>query len=147
MYEHLLVPVDGGELSERAMTASIEMAKKLGASITGFITEPFAPPPASIADGYHYRTEVDRHDAKVQAHAEKVMSRFEQLSREAGVPFRGLCTQSAKVDDAILAAADEHRCDMIVMIKRDLGAFGDVIWGSHTKRLMSRTKLPVLVLH
>jgi len=36
---------------------------------------------------------------------------------------------------------------MIVITKRDLGAFGDAIWGSHTKRLVSRTKLPVLVLH
>ena len=36
---------------------------------------------------------------------------------------------------------------MIVMIKRDIGALGDAIWGSHTKSLMSRTKLPVLVLH
>ena len=147
MYEHLLVPVDGGELSERAMTASIELAKQLGASITGFIAEPFTPPPASISDGYHFRTAVDRHDAEVEAHAQKVMSRFEELSCEAGVPFRGVCTQSSKVDDAILEAAEEHHCDMIVMIKRDLGAFGDVIWGSHTKRLMSRTKLPVLVLH
>ena len=90
---------------------------------------------------------MDRHDAQVQAHAEKVLSRFEQLSRESGVPFHGLCMQSGNVDDAILEAAKEHHCDMIVMAKRDLGPFGDVIWGSHTKRLMSRTKLPVLVLH
>jgi len=81
MYEHLLVPIDGGELSERAMTASIELAKKLGASITGFIAEPFTPPFASVAAGHHYRTDVERHDALVQAHAENAMSRFEQLSR------------------------------------------------------------------
>jgi nucleotide-binding universal stress UspA family protein len=147
MYEHLLVPVDGGELSERAMTASIELAKKLGASITGFIAEPFAPPPASIADGYHYKEAVDRHDARVVAHAQTVLSRFEELSGEAGVPFHGVCAQGGKVDDAILSAASEHRCDMIVMTKRDFGALGDALWGSHTKRLMTRTKLPVLVLH
>jgi nucleotide-binding universal stress UspA family protein len=147
MYEHLLVPVDGGDLSERAMTASIELAKRLGASITGFIVEPFAPPPASIADGYHCKEAVDRHDSKVEAHAQKVLSRFERLSGDAGVPFHGVCAQGGRVDDAILAAATEHRCDMIVMLKRDFGALGDALWGSHTKRLMNRTKLPILVLH
>ena len=29
MYEHLLVPVDGTEISERAMSASIGLARKL----------------------------------------------------------------------------------------------------------------------
>jgi len=147
MYEHLLVPVDGGHLSEHAMTASIKLAKKLGASITGFIAEPFAPLPGTLVDGRHYKTEVDRHDAEAVAHAQKVMSRFEQLARDAGVPFQGLSTQSGKVDDAILAAAEEQGCDLIVMTKRDLGAFAEAIWGSHTKRLVSRTNLPVLVLH
>ena len=128
MYEHLLVPVDGGDLSERAMTASIKLAKKLRATITGFIAEPFAPPPASIADGYQYRNAVDIHDAEVEAHAQKLLSRFEELARAAGVPFRGLSTQSSKVDDAIPAAAEEHRCDLIAMIKRDLGALAESIW-------------------
>jgi len=147
MYEHLLVPVDGGHLSEHAMTASIKLAKKLGASITGFIAEPFAPLPGTLANDRNYKTAVDRHDAEVAAHAQQVMSRFEQLAREAGVPFRGLSTQSGKVDDAIVAAAEEQGCDLIVMTKRDLGAFGEAIWGSHTKKLVSRTNLPVLVLH
>ena len=34
MYEHLLVPVDGSELSHKAMTHAIGLAKMLGASIT-----------------------------------------------------------------------------------------------------------------
>jgi nucleotide-binding universal stress UspA family protein len=123
------------------------LANKLGASITGFIAKPFAPPPASIADGYHYKAAVDRHDSEVVKHAQKALSRFAQLARKAGVPFHGVCAQGGKVEDAILAAAGEHRCDMIVMLKRDFGALGDVLWGSHTKRLMTRTKLPVLVLH
>ena len=94
MYRHLLVSVDGGGLSERAMTASIELAKKLGASITGFVAKPFAPP-ASMADAHRCRGVVDAHGAQVQAHAQKIISRFEKLSREAGVPFAGCGRKAA----------------------------------------------------
>ena len=40
MYKHLFVPVDGSELSHRAMDGSIELALQLGARITGFVVEP-----------------------------------------------------------------------------------------------------------
>ena len=43
MYQHLFVPVDGSELSQRAMDGSIELAKQLGARITGFVVEPDLP--------------------------------------------------------------------------------------------------------
>ena len=36
MYQRLLVPVDGSELSETAMHASLNLARQLGAEIIGF---------------------------------------------------------------------------------------------------------------
>ena len=66
MYEHLLVPVDGSELSDRAMTASIELARKLGARITGFMAEPYATPPPGI--GLGYGAAVTQHDQAAQDH-------------------------------------------------------------------------------
>ena len=42
MYHHLLLPTDGSELSVRAFTAGITLAKTLGARVTGLcvVTEP-----------------------------------------------------------------------------------------------------------
>ncbi len=39
MYEHLLVPVDGSDLSFKAMDHTVGLAKMLGARITGFTVE------------------------------------------------------------------------------------------------------------
>ena len=39
MFKHLLVPIDGSDLTDRAMTASLEFARQLGASVTGFVAE------------------------------------------------------------------------------------------------------------
>jgi len=145
MYEHLLVPVDGSELSDRAMAASIELARKLGARITGFIAEPFAAPPPGI--GLGYGAAVTQHDHAVQTHANQVLSRFEQQCREVGVAFTAYTTQAALVEDAIIDAARDRDCDLIVMVTHGRGALGELMWGSHTKNLLSRCKVPLLVLH
>jgi len=145
MYERLLVPVDGSELSERAIGASIELARKLGASITGFIAEPYAAPPPGI--GLGYSTAVKQHDAAAQAHSSGVLTSFAARCAEAGVAFTAHATQASHVDDAIIEAAREHDCDMIVMVTHGRGALGELMWGSHAKNLLSRCKLPLLVLH
>ena len=145
MYEHLLVPVDGSELSDRAMSASVELARKLGAKITGFIAEPFATPPPGV--GLGYGAAVKQHDMAVHSHAHAVLSKFEQLCAAAGVPFTPFTTQASHIEDAIIEAARERACDMIVMITHGRGALGELMWGSHTKSLLSRCKVPLLVLH
>ena len=40
MYKKLLVPVDGGDLTDRAMAQSIDLARQLGAAIIAFVVEP-----------------------------------------------------------------------------------------------------------
>jgi nucleotide-binding universal stress UspA family protein len=49
MYKRILVPVDGNELTDRAIEASIELARQLGAAITGFVAEPCCPCPPGPA--------------------------------------------------------------------------------------------------
>lgn len=145
MFEHLLVPVDGSALSERAMSASIELARKLGARITGFIVEPLATPPPGI--GQAYAQVVQQHDAAASAHAETVLAGFKARCDEAGVPFTPQAKLAGQIDDAILAAAKDNGCDMIVMVTHGRGTLGELMWGSHAKTLMTRSKLPLLVLH
>jgi nucleotide-binding universal stress UspA family protein len=144
MIERLLVPVADDSLDMRALTVSIDLAQQLGAAITGLIVEPFAsaPRPPGWVVGLHGSDA----DAALQAHAEGVLARFAQHAREAGVPFRGLATQASNIADAIVAAAAEHRCDIIVMATHDRKGLSKVLWRSTTQDVMSRTTLPVLVL-
>lgn len=145
MYDHLLVPVSDDELSERAMSASVELARRLGTRITGFIAEPFAAPAAGA--GLGYGESVAKRDSGVEAHAQGVLKRFEALATQAGVPFTSRSTQSNNIEDAILAAAADCGCDMIVMATHGRSGFGELLWGSHTKNMVSRAKVPLLVLH
>jgi nucleotide-binding universal stress UspA family protein len=146
MFQHILVPLDGTELSERAAQASLELARRLGARITGFVAEPMPPLPAMGANAAAYARQSDEHLARCEAHANEVLARFRLHAAEQGVPFSGRFKSTDAVDDAIVAAADEYDCDMIVMVTHGRGAFGELLFGSHTKNVLSRSKLPLLVL-
>lgn len=147
MYKKLLVPIDGSAFSERAVRESIAFARQLGAEITAFVAEPEPPLPAVPRPVPAMTHETELHDARVERHAAQVLRSFEAQARNAGVGFRGCYTQSQRIPEAIAAAAREHGCDLIVMATHDRGPIGELFFGSHTKRVMARTKIPLLVLH
>ena len=147
MYKHLLVPVDGSPLTERAITVSVALARQLGAAITGFIAEPLPPvPPGPRASALHDPDGSD-HEELSGTHAQAVLARFEAAARAAGVPFKSVHDQVARIDRAIIAAAESQGCDMIVMVTHGRGAFGEFLYGSQTKAVLAGSKLPLLVLH
>ena len=147
MYQRLLVPVDGSELSARAMRLSVDLARQLGAAITGFVAEPVQPAYSDSRPHAMWAQDVKEHDAKTAAHAQQVLSKFEAVAAEAGVPFTGFHDQVPRVDAAIIQVAEAQGCDMIVMVTHGRGAFGEFLFGSHTKAVLAGSSLPLLVLH
>jgi nucleotide-binding universal stress UspA family protein len=147
MFKHLLVPVDGSELSLRAMSSSIELAKQLGARITGFVAEPDLPMSTISTNPNVFTEQVRAHEAKSEAHANSVLHKFEALAKEAGVEFSADHSSTQQVDRAIVEAAERAGADLIVMVTHGRGVFGELVFGSHSKSVMSHTKLPLLVLH
>ena len=147
MYRNLFVPVDGSALSERAMQASIDLARQLGAAITGFVVEPDAPLPTVGTQLQNYAAQTEKHIERTDTHAHKVLTDFELKAAQAGVAFTGLHARTDGVDRAIIAQAEESGCDMIVMVTHGRGALGELVFGSHTKNVLARSTLPLLVLH
>jgi nucleotide-binding universal stress UspA family protein len=90
--------------------------------------------------------ENERHDQRTEAHAHQVLAQFEQHAKQAGVAFEGHFEQAPLVDQAIVEAAEAKGCDLILMVTHGRGAFGEFLFGSHTKAVLSRCKLPLLVL-
>jgi len=147
MYQHLLVPIDGSELSERAAHESIALAAKLGARITGFVAEALAPLPTEGRALSAYTRETEAHNARTEAHAQQTLAGFAAQAAEAGVAFEGVFKRTDRVDQAIVHLAEERGCDLVVMVTHGRGVFGELLFGSHTKNVLSLSKLPLLVLH
>jgi nucleotide-binding universal stress UspA family protein len=147
MFQHLLVPIDGTELSERAQQASLALAARLGARITAFVAEPMTPLPHMGSHPSTYLRDSERHEQRTQEHAQAVLGKFRGWAEQQGVPFVGQFERTDAVDDAIVRAAEQAGCDLIVMATHGRGAFAEMLFGSHTKNVITRSKLPLLVLH
>lgn len=147
MYKHLFVPVDGSDLSHRAMDGSIALAKQLGARITGFVVEPDLPITAATSKTQSLADRMQDNEVRNEAHAAALLGQFESRAKEAGVDFVAHHVTAYRVDQAIMDEAEKTGCDMIVMVTHGRNALGEFIFGSHTKKVVAHSKLPVFVLH
>jgi nucleotide-binding universal stress UspA family protein len=57
-----------------------------------------------------------------------------------------MCDESLPVCSAILAKADQHDCDIIVIGSHGKGALNHTMLGSVAQRLLRSTRKPVLVV-
>ena len=146
MYKHLFVPVDGSELSHRAMEGSIELALQLGARITGFVVEPDLPLSTATGHGEEFLERVKNHESKNEAHASALLGQFEKRASTAGVEFTAHKATAYRVAQTVVEAAEESGCDMIVIVTHGRSRVGKFVFGSHTKDIIIGSKLPVLVL-
>jgi nucleotide-binding universal stress UspA family protein len=147
MFKHLFVPVDGSELSQQAMDQSLALAQSLGARITGFVCEPALPVSVVNANPHTFVRQMEAFEARTEAHAHKVLAQFAERAAAAGIGFEGEHVSTDATDSAIAEVADRVKADLIVMVTHGRGVFGELLHGSHSKNVMSRTKLPLLVLH
>lgn len=148
MYEHLLVPVDGSELSDRAIAHSIGLAKMLGAAITGFMAEP--PLPVLVVDqaAVAYDVETFReHEKRCEQHARTVLEKFAEQAKQAGVTFDGQFMITDNIQQSIVDVALRQKCDLIVMGTHGRHGLDALIHGSLTKSVLSHSQLPLLIVH
>jgi nucleotide-binding universal stress UspA family protein len=147
VYQHLFVPVDGSELSERAMEGSIGLAKQLGARITGFVVEPDISLAVASGPPSGFPGRLKAHEERNEKHAAKLLGSFKERADAAGVAFTGIHVASSSVDQSIADEAQRAGCDMIVMVTHGRGTMGELLFGSHTKAVIAKTQLPLFVLH
>jgi nucleotide-binding universal stress UspA family protein len=142
MYRHILIPTDGSELAEHAVTNGLSLAKSVGAKVTVIIVdEPFNWLSISVSE------ELTKHTEQVKKHAESVLNRAATLAKQAGVPCDTIQVGNAQPYQAIIATAGDRGCDLIVMASRGRSGLSAVVLGSVTNKVLTHTKTPVLVCH
>ncbi len=143
MYKHILLPVDGSEFGMGSIPYALHFAKSVGARITAVhVTAPYetiavgALASFLVADDYIKRTE---------ANAAAVLDRVKRAAQEADVPVATLQVEHAHPWEAIVRTAEAQGCDLIVMASHGRRGIAGVLLGSETKKVLTHTKIPVLV--
>jgi nucleotide-binding universal stress UspA family protein len=143
MFKHLLLPIDGSKLSEATVQKGVQFAKSLNARIKGF----YVMPEFHI---FTYRTEmVDdtkqefRRDRR--AHADQYLAVIEKTAKAAGVACDTAVATSDYPYEAIIKAAAEKGCDLIMMASHGRSGMQGLLLGSETQKVLTHSKIPVLV--
>ena len=150
MFKTILLPTDGSELSEKAIRQCVAFAKSIGATVVGFHAE---HKPSLLAYGAYAETgdvdtappskqQLERDEALA---AEKYLTVIRQASDEAGVECSCFYRAAAHPWEAIIAAAEERACDLIFMASHGRRGLAGLLIGSETAKVLTHTRIPVLV--
>jgi nucleotide-binding universal stress UspA family protein len=148
MYRHILIPTDGSELAEHAVTNGLSLAKSVGAKVTVIIVqEPFdwLSVPETRASQRQAFENLARHNEQVERHAADVLGRAADAAKQAGVPCDTIQVANAPPYKAIIETASDKGCDLIAMSSHGRGGLSAVVLGSVTNKVLTHTKAPVLV--
>ena len=145
MYKHILIPTDGSALSRAAAIAGVELAKILGARVTGFHAAPPATPveyKGMFPVGYREPAERAR---VIEKSARKHLEVIEKAASAAGVHCKVEHVTNDYPAEAIVAAARRNNCDLIFMPTHGRKGFKSSMLGTQTQTVLSLAKVPVLV--
>lgn len=146
MYKHLLVATDGSKLSGKAVAHAIALAKPLGAKITAFYAAPEMPLPV-YAEGVVFQPlSKKEYTASMAKEADKVLDAAVARAKAAGVSCAGSHAIAASPWEAILAAAKKTKCDAIVMASHGRRGVSALLLGSETQKVLTHSKVPVIVV-
>ena len=145
-YRHILVPTDGSPLSTKATKEAIRLARAGRARITALhVIPPFAPPvyiegpvPPELYSPMDYKRSTQRS-------AGRMLAKIERLAAAAKVRCDTVSVEDDPPWKAIIRVAKSRRCDVIVMASHGRRGIAGLLLGSETLRVLTHTRIPVLV--
>jgi len=147
MYKNILVATDGSKLSAKAVKAAVDMARDLGAKLTGFyVMHEF--PSQVYTEGASFAKYVTpkQYLATEKERAAKVLEGVEREAAKAGVDVTTTASQDQSPFEAIIEAARKRKCDLIVMASHGRRGLSALLLGSETQKVLTHSKVPVLVV-
>lgn len=147
MYKHILVPVDDSALSMKAAKHAVKLARSTGARLTALHVIPRFRVLAGI-DGIVAEPELyspDEYRKSTQRFAKHLLAKVEALAKAGRVKCEAVFVTGDQPWQSIVKAARGRRCDLIVMASHGRRGIAAVLLGSETTKVLTHSKVPVLV--
>jgi nucleotide-binding universal stress UspA family protein len=146
MFNNILVPTDGSKLSEKAVQEAMLLAEMTCAKLVALHVYPeFAGSPYGTF-GPSEDILAEAHVKQHEAEAGKLFDKITNLALAAGVKLDTALVQSNDVYAQIIATAKKKKCDLICMASHGRRGLAGVMLGSETQKVLTHSKIPVLVL-
>ena len=144
MFKHIIVPTDGTEVGSRAVQQGLELARANGAKLTILTV---LRPLVEFAVAHEMVVDVRNGQPRQPDEHQQADNRLEELVRASGVACAHVEAENYHLSEAVREMAIAQECALIIMPAHErYGLLGRAV-DSETVKLLSRSRLPVLVLH
>ena len=143
MFKHVLVATDGSGLSETAALGAVQLARSLSARLTAVTSSTPFRVIATDAMMLTDTEEVYMNHCKQQA--EKYLRVIETAAKASGVSFEGIHVFHDHPYAAIIETANLNACDVICMASHGRRGVTALVLGSETVKVLTHSKIPVVV--
>jgi len=144
MFKHILIPTDGSPVSNKAARAGIALAVALGGKVTAYYAlEDLLP---LYVEGYMIEpTMMADLDRRARELGQKRVDAIGKVAKAAGVRCASLITKAGTPYEGIINAAKKQKCDAIFMASHGRRGFSKLMMGSVTQKVLTHSKIPVVV--
>lgn len=143
MYKRILFPTDGSEITAKALSSALALAKLCGAEV--FVLAVKEPFPYSAISEMQPVPPQEFYDAQERLAASRVQAATD-AAKAAGVAVKGHTVEALHPWEAILEHAKGQGCDVIVMASHGRRGVSALLLGSETQKVLTHSTLPVLVV-
>lgn len=143
MFKRILVPTDGSDITNKAVTTALALAKSVGAQLyTISVKEPF---PYSAISEMQPTPPQEFFDAQERIAAKRV-GEVVDLAKNAGLTCQAHTVEALHPWEAIIDHAKRQECDLLVMASHGRRGVTALLLGSETQKVLTHSTVPVLVV-
>ncbi len=147
MYPHILIATDGSELAYKGLEQGLALASALGSRVTIIhVTEPY---PAMALPGFGWPStpdEIGAYMERSEKYGAYILSSAKAKAEQMGVAAETVYVDQARPAEAIIETAEDLLCDAVVMASNGRRGLSKLLLGSQTLEVLTKTKIPVLVV-
>ena len=145
MFKHILVPTDGSELSKATAQRAISFAREAGAKVTVFFAKPEYPIAYFGEGALIDPTTPEKFAELADQQAAEYLGEVARQCADVGVECATIAATSDVPYEAIIEAAEKSGCDLIFMASHGRRGISGFLLGSETNKVLTHSKVPVLV--
>jgi nucleotide-binding universal stress UspA family protein len=147
MYNRILIATDGSELSAKAVTHGIALAKELNVAITVItVTEAWSAFELARMSQLGIQDPIVRYEDVATAAAGNILDKVAQIAKSQGVICELVHVRDQRPAEAIIETAEEKGCDLIVMASHGHRGIDRLLMGSQANAVLTHSKVPTLIV-
>ena len=146
MYRRILVPLDGSDLSERALQPAFQLAEKFEAQVT--LLRVIAVDESMVAaagTGPQYLKLRDMREEREQAESACYLQAIQGQWRDSSVPVASRVAVGA-APEMIVQVAEQCGAELIVMSTHGRSGLNRFLYGSVAEAVLRGAQMPLLLI-